>query len=142
MGRFAAVAITATFVVCFIFASVLKLVGWATMRSCILPLSALGAREDVADRSSPASDLAVFERCQRELCLVCLLQLEAVLRLGFWIEALAEQLPVPVPLQVVIEDPVIELLVVTVELWVGENACQHEEVAEVSSLLEMASHIW
>ena len=73
MGRFAVVAIIAAIVVFFIFAAVLKLVGWASMRSFALLLSALGSREDVADRSSPASDLAVFARCQRELSLVYLL---------------------------------------------------------------------
>ena len=138
MGRLAVVAIFATIVV---LSSVLKLVGAARMRSFVLPLSALGAREDVADRSSPASDLAVFQCCQRESCLVCLLQPEAVLRLSIGVEALAEELPLRVPLQALIEDLVIQPMVVTVEPRVGEDARLHQVIAEARSFLEMSVDI-
>jgi len=57
-----------------------------------------------------------------------------------WVDAeskLPSRLLLLVPVDVMSEEPIVELVVLSVKVRVGEDACLQEVVAKVSSLLEM-----
>ena len=57
-----------------------------------------------------------------------------------WVDAeskLPSRLLLLVPVDVMSEEPIVELVVLSIKVRVGEDACLQEVVAKVSSLLEM-----
>ena len=57
-----------------------------------------------------------------------------------WLQS--QDYPRSVSIEVVLEDPVVERVVLPVEVGVGEDASLHQVVGEVRSLLQMTVDVW
>ena len=59
-----------------------------------------------------------------------------------WVDAESKQPSLLLPVEVVSEDAIVELVVLPVELGVGEDACHHHVVSKVRPLLQVAVDVW
>ena len=82
--------------------------------------------------------LVTLARLEGESLRCCVWQLVAKLRLVVRVDAESEQPSLLVPVSVVSEAAIVELVVLPVELGVGEDAGQHQIVSEVRPLLQVA----
>ena len=79
---------------------------------------------------------------QRELLQVLVYVLEAALGLAVRVNSPAEQVPLVIAVKVVVHDPVVELVVASIEVRVSEEASLHHVVSEEGSLLQLCMDVW